>query len=149
MPTLFQPRGHGLRAKLGDWRYRAGRRAKRFVRAWRYLRDRLSADEAQTVTLDCRDAAGWHPLLVLTVEDTLEQAREIYADHPELARLIAEGCARVGYKWESYGDELYEARRWAIDLAQGYADSDGITLTRIDEDDVEGDAEQQEQPAQE
>jgi hypothetical protein len=32
--------------------------------------------DAQQLMLDCRHPAGWHPLLVLTVEDTLEQARE-------------------------------------------------------------------------
>jgi len=82
--------------------------------------------------LDCHYPAGWHPLLVLTVEDTIEQARAIFADHPDLPRLIADGCARVGDKWEAYGDELYEARRWAIDVAEGYAADEGITLVRID-----------------
>lgn len=62
------------------------------------------------------------------MEDTLEQAFETFADHPELARLIADGCARVGHKWEFYGDELYEARRWAIDVAEGYAQDEGIRL---------------------
>ena len=49
--------------------------------------------------LDCRYPAGWHPLLVLTVEDTLEQAREDLADHPDLSRLVADSCARVADKW--------------------------------------------------
>ena len=81
--------------------------------------------------LDCRYPAGWHPLLVLTVEDTLEQAREEIADHPDLARLIADGCARVGDKWEPYNDELWEARRWAIDLAKDYAADEGITFVPL------------------
>ena len=51
------------------------------------------------VMLDCRHPAGWHPLLVLTVEDTLAQAREEIADHPDLPRLVADGCARVADKW--------------------------------------------------
>ena len=78
--------------------------------------------------LDCRFPAGWHPLLVLTVDDTIEQAREDVADHPDLPRLIADGCARVGTKWESYNDELWEARRWAINLAREYAADEGIAL---------------------
>jgi hypothetical protein len=86
------------------------------------------------VLIDCHDPAGWHSLLTLTVEDTLEQAREIFADHPELRRLIEDGCSRVARKWESYGDELYEARRWAIELAEGYAADEGITLVRVDEE---------------
>ena len=80
---------------------------------------------------ECRDSAGCYPLLMLTVEDTLEQARHDLADHPDLPRLIADGCARVAYKWEPNGDELYEARRWAIYLAENYAADEGITLPTI------------------
>lgn len=113
-------------------------RSRRFPacpsRAWAYFRDRLSADDAQRITLDCEYPAGWHPLLVLTVEDTLEHAREVFADHPDLPRLINDGCARVAGKWESYNDELYEARRWAIDLAAEYAAAERIALTRLDDE---------------
>ena len=83
--------------------------------------------------LDCRHPAGWHPLLVLTVEDTLEQAREDLADHPDLPRLIADACARVGDKWESYNDQLWEARHWAINLAKNYAAEEGLTLVPLDD----------------
>jgi hypothetical protein len=121
-------------SRLDFWCWRTKDRAQRLSRAWWYLIGRLSADDAQTIMLDCRYAAGWHPLLTLTVEDTLEQARETFADHAELPRLIADGCARVGDKWESYNDDLYEARRWAIELAEGYAAEEGITLVCLDED---------------
>jgi len=117
-----------------DRRYRAGYRLARWRRAWRYAIDGLSPDDAQRMMLDCRGPAGWHPLLVLTVEDTLEQAREELADHPDLPRLIADGCARVGDKWESYNDELCEARRWAIGLAKEYAADEGIMLTALDDE---------------
>lgn len=102
--------------------------------AWRYAVGRLSADEAQRTMLGCRDPAGWYPLLVLTVEDTLEQAREDFADHPDLPRLIANGRARVVDKWESYNDELWEARRWAIGLAKDYAADEGIALIALDDE---------------
>lgn len=115
-------RCYHLRTRLAQWR-----------RAWRYATNRLSADEAQRIMLDCRDPAGWHPLLVLTVEDTLEQAREDLADHPDLPRLIADGCARVGDKWDSYNDELWEARRWAIGLAKGYAADEGIRFVPLED----------------
>ena len=115
-----------------DRRYRLSFRFAQWWRAWRYATDRLSSDDAQRLMLDCRYPAGWHPLLVLTVEDTLEQAREDLADHPDLPRLIADGCARVGDKWDSYNDELWEARRWAIDLAKGYAADEGITLVPLE-----------------
>jgi hypothetical protein len=120
-------------SRLDLWCYRARNRAQRLSRAWSYFRGRLGADDAQRILLDCESPAGWHPLLVLTVEDTLEQARETFADHPDLPRLIADGCERVGDKWESYNDELYEARRWAIDLAEHYAAREGIELVRLDE----------------
>jgi hypothetical protein len=82
--------------------------------------------------LDCERPAGWHPLLILTVDEALEQAREAFADHPDLRRLIADGCARVGHKWESYNDDLYNARCWAIDVAEQHARDEGITLVRLD-----------------
>ncbi len=59
-----------------DRRYRLSFRFAQCRRAWRYATDRLSSDDAQRLMLDCWYPAGWHPLLVLTVEDTLEQARE-------------------------------------------------------------------------
>ncbi len=124
----------GLRSWARDCRYRAGYRLAQWRRAWRYAIDRLSPYDAQRMMLDCRDAAGWHPLLVLTVEDALEQAREDIVDHPELPRLLADGCARVADKWEAYNDELWEARRWAISLAKEYAADEGIALVVLDDD---------------
>jgi hypothetical protein len=134
---MFDLVGRPCRAvasRLDLWRWRTKDRGRRLSRAWRYFIGRLSADDAQNITLDCRYAAGWHPLLVLTVEDTLEQARETLADHPELPRLIADGCARVGDKWESHNGELYEARCWAIDLAEDYAAVKGMMLVGLDDD---------------
>jgi len=119
-----------------DRRYRTSYRLARWRRAWRYAIDGLSPDDAQRMMLDCRVPAGWHPLLVLTVEDTLEQAREELADHPELPRLLADGCVRVADKWESYNDELWQARRWAISFAREYAADEGITLTVLNEERV-------------
>jgi hypothetical protein len=117
-------------------RYRCGAGLSRWTRAWRYAAGRLSANEAQRLMLDCRYPAGWHPLLVLTVEDTLQQTREEIADHPDLPRLVAHGCARVGDKWEPYYGELLEARCWAINLAKNYAADEGITFVlRNDEHD--------------
>jgi hypothetical protein len=99
----------------------------------------MTADDAQTIMIDCERPAGWHPLLVLTVDDTLDQAGEDFADHPELPRLIAEGCAHVGRKWQSHGDDLYYARGWAIETAEKYAADEGTTLARLDEGAAEPD----------
>lgn len=125
--------------RLG-WRLRE--RCRRYRRAWLYARRRLTADDAQIMILYCRDPAGWHPLVVLAVEDALTDALEQFHDHPELARLVADGCARVESKWEDLSDTLSEARRWAIDLAQGCAEQEGIVLRARDaeaDDDVTDD----------
>lgn len=119
---------------IDRWRRRARNRIERLARAWSYFAGRLGADDAQQIMLDCRCPAGWHPLLILAVEDTLEQARETIADHPDLPWLIAEGCIHVERKWESYNNDLHEARTWAIELAQRYAAADGINLIKLDDD---------------
>ncbi|MBN9527206.1 MAG: hypothetical protein J0H82_13420 [Alphaproteobacteria bacterium] len=118
--------------RIAHWRFRARHRLARLSRAWAYFRGCLDPDGAQRIMLDCEYPAGWHPLLVLTVEDTLAEAREVFADHPDLPRFINDGCARVAGKWESYNDELYMARRWAIDLAADYAASEGVALTCLE-----------------
>lgn len=127
-----------IRSALPSWAndrcYRFRTRLAQWQRAWRYATDRLSADDAQRLILDCRYPAGWHSLMVLTVEDTLEKALEDLAEHPELPRLIAAGCARVGVKWESNDDQLWEARRWAIGLAKDYAADEGIALIAREDD---------------
>lgn len=114
--------------RIALWRSRLFFRLDRLRRGLAYAAGRLSPDDAQRIFLDCQRPAGWHPLLVLTVEDALEQAREIFEDHPDLPRLLNDACARVADKWECYGDELYEARRWAMSLAKGYARDENIVL---------------------
>jgi len=66
-------------------------KSQHLSRAWGYFTGRLTADDAQRIMLDCRDPAGWHTLLALTVEDTLEQARETFADRHDLAEFVARG----------------------------------------------------------
>ena len=134
MFDVIRRRTAAIRSWTRRHSYRCGVRLGRWTRAWRYAAERLSADEAQRLMLDCRYPAGWHPLLVLTVEDALEQARAEIADHPDLARLVADGCARVGDKWEPYYGELLEARCWAINLAKNYAVDEDITLVLLNDD---------------
>lgn len=126
---------HRFRHRIWLVRFRFQHRQARYRRALAYAMDRLSADDAQQIFIDCEYPAGWFTLLALTVEDTLEQALEIYEDHPDLRRLIADGCARVNKKWEDHSDALYYARGWAIELAEGYAVDEGITLVRRDPED--------------
>ena len=123
-----------LAVPLELWRRCFYRRIARVGRAWAYLAGRLSAEDAQQVILDCRCPAGWHPLMVLTVNDVLEQARGTFVDQPELPWLAAEACLHVERRWSSHGDELEQAQSWALELMQRYAPDDGIVLERRDAD---------------
>ncbi len=123
---------HALRHRIWLVRFRLSHRLARYRRALAYALDLLSADDAQQVFIDCEYPAGWFTLLALTVQDTLEQALGVYEDHPDLRRLVADGCERVHKKWEDHSDALYYARGWAIELAEGYAADEGITLVRRD-----------------
>ncbi len=107
-------------------------RVDRLCRAWRYAWGGITTDDAQHLLAECEDYAGWYALLTLSAEDTLKSAREIYEDRPELPDLIWRGCELVRYKWISHDGELYEARRWAVELAAEYAAQNGTPLSRRD-----------------
>jgi hypothetical protein len=112
------------------WCYRLTNTFKRVQRAFQHATAHLSADNAQHMMIDCCYDAGWHPLLILDVQETLNEAREIFTDHPTLPRLIAAACSRVARKWEGDGTDSHEARRWAIELAEDYAAQTNIKLVR-------------------
>ena len=112
------------------WCYRLSKTFERLQRAVQYGTGRLSADNAQHIMLDCRFDAGWHPLLILDVQETLTEARELFTDHPALPHLIAAACSRVASKWEGDGANSHEARRWAIEIAEDYAAHTNIRLVR-------------------
>jgi hypothetical protein len=123
---------HAVRHRIWLVRFRFQLRLARYRRAFAYALDQLAADDAQQIFIDCEYPAGWFTLLTLTVDDTLDQALEVYEDHPDLRRLVAEGCERVHKKWEDHSDALYYARGWAIELAEGYAAQDNIRLVLRD-----------------
>ncbi len=112
------------------WCYRLSKTFDRLQRAVQYGTGRLSAHNAQHIMLDCRFDAGWHPLLILDVQETLTEARELFTDHPALPHLIAAACSRVASKWERDGANSHEARRWAIEIAEDYAAQTNIRLVR-------------------
>ena len=114
-----------------NWLHRASYSLQRLRRACKYFRGRLDDNDARRIMLDCRVPAGWHPLVTLTVEDALEEARSTFTDHPDLRRLIGDACACVEDKWESYNDDLYHARQWALNLVAKYAANEGIKLTKL------------------
>ncbi len=113
-----------------DRRRTIKRRVRRAVRAWRYFSGRLSADDAQTIILDCQDAAGWYEFSTLAVDDVLEQAQDIFADHPDLPKFVAAGCVRVWRLWEGSNHQLDLARDWALEAAQEIAADAGVLLAR-------------------
>lgn len=123
-----------LQILTGKYRFRfwrASQNLKRWRRAWHYARERLTADEAQDMILECRQAAGWYALLTLSVQDTLEAALQEYQDHPWLRDYVASACAQVSRKWEPSGDERWVAQDWAIRLVAEYAAEDDVVLTPL------------------
>lgn len=110
------------------WRWRG--RITRYRRAWRYARDTMTEDDAQWITTDCRDVAGWHPLASLCNESVMELALDVYEDHPDLARLVAEACSRVGYKWDDHSESASAAADWAMEKVAEYADLENIELIK-------------------
>jgi hypothetical protein len=122
--TIFQR----VRRSRFWWAWRA--RLTRARRAWRYARGTMTADDAQSITTDCRYLAGWHPLAILSTESTLDFALEVYEDHPELARLVADACDRVGDKWDDYSESASAAQDWAMEKVAEYAAQEGIDLVK-------------------
>ncbi len=140
MFSRIDPHMQAARRRLTACGTRMRTHLARCVRAWRYARERLSADDAQTMILDCEAPAGWHALLTLADADVLEQLRERFTDHPALAHLTADACARVAHKWQDHSDALHYAQCWAMELIEGYAidlDLNLVTLTPAVPDDGE------------
>ena len=125
--TLAHPKTLSNLASI--YRYRLRSKWRRLRRAVLYARGRLSQDDAQDLLLDCCAPAGWHPLLILSVDDTLEEALETYDNHPTLRCMISQACIRVAEKWEDNSDTLYHAKKWAVQFAEQYAKQEGVTLT--------------------
>lgn len=112
------------------WRRQIAKTLQRAKRAWHYACNRLTPEDAQTLFLECRDPAGWHPLDLLTVEDVTEEARDIFFDHPELPRLIAKACRQTGFRWHS-NESISKARESALALVEQYADHEGLVLCKV------------------
>lgn len=128
-----------IRAHLATLRWRAQASCARLIRAGRYATQTLSADDAQSMILDCEAPAGWHALLTLADADVLAQARARFADHPALAILAAEACVHVARKWEDHNDELHHAQCWAMELVERYATDLDIALVPLRPDRFDAD----------
>ena len=105
----------------------------RLILSWRFTMGRLSKSEAESLIWSLEEIAGRFPLLVLSCEDTLVEAQDLFHAHPALPALVHQACARVGQKWESYNDDLYNARAWALELVSDYAAREDVHLLRRDD----------------
>ncbi len=108
-------------------------RYERLRRALAYARGRLSSDDAQQVILDCRDAAGWYPLMTLTPGDVLDIAISRHGDPAlSLKHYLPAACEYAARKWEN-GDAYYYALDFALDTAVEFAAQDGIQIDKSEE----------------
>ncbi len=109
-------------------------RGQRLRRAFAYATGRLSEDAAQEIILDCRDTAGWYPLLTIAPADVLDTAIGRYGD-PALALkpYLPAACEYVARKWDA-GDDCWNAHDWALDTAREFAAHDGIDLDKAKDD---------------
>jgi hypothetical protein len=113
------------------WRLRWewSERFKRWRLAYRFASRQLTEDEAFDLSRAAMSVHGCYPLAELSVESTLERAREQYGDNPALEQLVRDACARVWSKWSGdCGDTSGAAEDWAMNLVRDYADSRGIEL---------------------
>jgi len=121
-------------ARLSSFAFKARYRYHHFRRAFAYATNRLSCDNAQHVILDCRDAAGWYPVMTLTPSDVLDMAISRHGDPAHsLKPYLPSACEYAARKWES-GDDYYNALGFALDTALEFAAQDGIDLDKTKDD---------------
>jgi hypothetical protein len=114
-------------------RWRVQDRWRRLRRAFAYATGRLSADDAQDIILDCRDAAGWYCLMTMSPGDVLDHAIAIHGDPAlKLKPYLHPACEYVSRKWDA-GDDYYSALEFALDTACDYAAQDGIAFSETED----------------
>lgn len=113
---------------FSDLRSRLRSRLERWQRALAYARDRMSEEQARRIFSDCQHPAGWFPLMVLSADDVLEDARAFWNEHPDLPRLARDAADRVSQKWDDHGDSYSAATEWALEKVEEYAEAEGIKL---------------------
>ena len=120
--------------QLRSFRWRSVAFVRRLGVGARYAAGRLTAEDAQRLHLDCRYAAGWHPLVMLCAEDVMHEAVTWggYADTPVLRRYIHNAVSFVGNKWSGDGETGSYAREWALRVAIKSAEEDGVVLQLSD-----------------
>jgi hypothetical protein len=118
-----------IRRRFFTLRWRIRHRLQHIKLAFGYAAGTLSADQAQDIIADCEDVCGRFSLMTLSTRDVMDMAIGEYGDAAlDLARYLPAACARVAGKWESYGDEYWHAKDWALQIARDSAAQDGIKL---------------------
>jgi len=118
------------RRALFVWRFRHQERWARLMRGLAYAFGRpLAEDDLHALRVEMNERLGYYPIMTLTTEDVLEEARSQYSDEEanKLSPYLDAACERVARKWES--DAFGVAVDWALENALAYAADDGITLT--------------------
>lgn len=119
---------------LSALRFTIRSRYEHLRRALAYAKGRLSSDDAQQVILDCRDTAGWYPLMTLAPGDVLDIAISRHGDPAlSLKPYLPAACEYAARKWEN-GDAYYDALDFALDTAREFAAHDGIDLDKAKDD---------------
>ena len=128
-------------ASAFGWRMKD--RFQKLGRAWRYLTNTMTEDDAYSIMEETYDLVGSYPLEEISAGAVLKAALRRWEDHPDLRRLSEEATARVYSKWDSDGHLRGAAEDWALNLVEEYAESSGITLIERDEfeDDEDGEYE--------
>lgn len=104
---------------------------QRLRRALAYATGRLSPEESRRIIEDCRRRAGWHPLIVLSVDEALRHILETYVDHPSLRRFVSRACEDIERKCGGGALKDHDAaKEWASRLTRAYAREEGLILTR-------------------
>lgn len=103
-------------------------RLNRLRTGWRYAWETMTENDAHDLVYDCTIFSGRYSLEELDRQSVLEQCRERFGDHPELAQVVTDACERTWSKWDSSGDLTGAAEDWAMRLVQEYAADRGITL---------------------
>ena len=75
--------------------YRLQNASRRWLRAFAYATGRLTADDAQIITIDCRYAAGWYSLMTITPANVLDLAITRYGDAAHLLKPYVDDSLRL------------------------------------------------------
>jgi hypothetical protein len=97
---------------------------------YRLANERLSVEDARSISYEAMLIAGEFPLVELSVEDVIEQATDRWPNSEETIHKYAfSACRAVWGKWSSDGEDRSAAEDWALDKIMEWATDDGVTLT--------------------